>query len=219
MSSALVLLGFDISHAVMTVLNFKPSHVAAVLASVNGTVDPRALLAYSSLEQLAATARLDLRKVEVEVTEVEGAVEKLQQAMVELIRLGVPLVVDVGGGMRILVVEALLALLSLPRELRDLVKLVVYLEGRGSHLELNHAELLRVLRSPRAAGAGLSYLEREILRILEESPGASLGEIHERLTRAGVATSKQNVHRVLKRLVERGHAVKLGRGIYGRPPG
>ncbi len=70
MVSALVLLGFDIGHAVITLFNFKPSVVTVVVPLVEGSSDSRAVAAYSHLEQIAISARIKCSRLEVEVTRV-----------------------------------------------------------------------------------------------------------------------------------------------------
>ena len=118
---------------------------------------------------------------------------------------GVPLVVDLGGGMRLLVLEALLASLSLPQGYRDHVRLIVYLEGRNEYVELSHRELLKVLaRKHQKELEDLTYVDREILKVLRERGETALKELHEELSKAGIELSKQNLHRRLSKLVKKG---------------
>jgi len=115
MATALIVLGFDITHAVLTLTNFKPSKVVVALALVDRRADPRALTAYSSLSQVANAMGVEIGRLEVDVTNIRNAVDTLRRAVVELATFP-PVIVDVGGGMRILVLEVFLADLSLPMD-------------------------------------------------------------------------------------------------------
>jgi CRISPR locus-related DNA-binding protein len=215
-----VLLGFDVGHAVASLLNFKPSALVVAVASVDGSIDPRAAAAYSHLEQLALMARTRCTRLDVEVLNVEGAVEALRETLTKLAGEGVPVVVDVGGGMRLLVLEALLAVLSLPNWLRDVVKVVAYLEGTTRYVELDYGRVSRIVKTLRLQGRGeeLTYVDRKVLEVLERRGRASLQQIYEELVKQGISTSKQNVSRILNKLRNKGYVRKIERGVYARTP-
>ena len=108
MVSALILLGFDITHAVLTLSNYKPSRVVAVVAMVDGRIDPRTSIAYSSFSQVVVAMGVDISRIEIEVSDIYGAVAKLKGVMKEL-STDLPLIIDLEGGMRVLLIETLLA--------------------------------------------------------------------------------------------------------------
>ena len=218
MPSALILLGFDVGHAVASLLNFRPSVVLAAVAVVDGSVDPRAAAAYSHLEQLAIMARTKCGRLDVEVLDVEGAVKTLREALTRLATEGVPVIVDVGGGMRLLVLETLLAVLSARRWLQDLLKVVAYVEGTTRYVELDYSRILRIVKTYRAQEEveELTYVDRAILEVLERRGMATLGQIHEELVKQGITTSKQNVSRILSKLENKGYVRRVGRGLYAK---
>jgi len=218
MPSALILLGFDVGHAVASLLNFRPSVVLAAVAVVDRSIDPRAAAAYSHLEQLAIMARAKCSRLDVEVLDVEGAVKTLKEALTRLAAEGVPVIVDVGGGMRLLVLETLLAVLSARRWLQDLLKVVAYVEGTTRYVELDYGKILRIVKTYRAQEEveELTYVDRAILEVLERRGMATLGQIHEELVKQGITTSKQNVSRILSKLENKGYVRRVGRGLYAK---
>lgn len=216
MTSALVLLGFDVGHLVATLLNFKPSALVVAVATVDGSLDPRVSAAYSYFEQLATMSRVRCDRINVDVSNFEGAVETLREAIIRLSNESLPVIVDVGGGMRLLVLEALLAVLSLPNWLQDLVNVVVYLEGTNRYIELNYERIMRTVKTHKLRGRTeeLTYIDRKILEILEGKGIATLKQIHEELMKQNISTSKQNVGRLLTKLEDKGYVKKVGRGRY-----
>ena len=220
MPSALILLGFDVGHAVASLLNFRPSVLLAAVAVVDGSVDPRAAAAYSHLEQLAIMARAKCGRLDVDVLDVEKAVKTLRDALIGLAREGVPVIVDVGGGMRLLVLETLLAILSARKWLQDLLKVVAYVEGTTRYIELDYNRILRIVKTYRTQeeGGELTYVDRAVLEVLERRGTATLRQVHEELVKQGITTSKQNVSRILSKLEDKGYVRRVGRGLYAKTP-
>lgn len=216
MTSALILLGFDVGHAVSTLLNFKPSVIAVAVATINGLLDSRAAAAYSHLEQLTIITQVKCSRLNIEVSNVEKAVEIIREALIKLAEERIPVIVDIGGGMRLLVLETLLAILSLPKWLQDLVKVIVYFEGTNRYIELDHKDIMRIIRMYKLQGGieELTYVDRKVIEVLERKGKASLKEIHEELLRQGITTSKQNVNRILTKLEDKGYIKRIERGIY-----
>ena len=209
MVSALILLGFDITHAVLTLSNYKPSRAVAVVAMVDGRIDPRASIAYSSFSQVAVAMGVDISRIEIEVSDIYGAVAKLRGVMKEL-STDLPLVIDLGGGMRILVIEALLAYFSLPDNIRKRIKLVVYFEGTNRSVELSAEDIVEIMIPKRIA---LKPVEKEILEILE-SGTYSLSELYTKLRQRGYTFTKQYLHKILQNLIEQDLVERVSRGYY-----
>jgi len=209
MVSALILLGFDITHAVLTLSNYKPSRAVAVVAMVDGRIDPRASIAYSSFSQVAVAMGVNISRIEIEVSDIYGAVAKLRGVMKEL-STDLPLVIDLGGGMRILVIEALLAYFSLPDNIRKRIKLVVYFEGTNRSVELSAEDIVEIMIPKRIA---LKPVEKEILEILE-SGTYSLSELYTKLRQRGYTFTKQYLHKILQNLIEQDLVERVSRGYY-----
>jgi len=216
LTSALILLGFDVGHAVSSLLNFKPSVIVIAVATINGSLDSRAAAAYSHLEQLAIITQVKCSRLNIEVPNIEKSVEMIREALIKLAKEGIPVIVDIGGGMRLLVLETLLAILSLPKWLQDLVKVIIYFEGTNRYIELDHKNIVRIIRTYRLQEGieVLTYVDRKVIEILERKGKASLKEIHEELLRQGIITSKQNVNRILTKLEGKGYIKRIERGIY-----
>jgi len=209
MVSALILLGFDITHAVLTLSNYKPSRVVAVVAMVDGRIDPRTSIAYSSFSQVAVAMGVDISRIEIEVSDIYEAVTKLRSVMKEL-STDLPLIIDLGGGMRVLLIETLLAYFSLPNSIRKSIKLVVYFEGTNRSVELSAEDISEIMAPKRVV---LKPVEKEILEILE-SGTYSLSELYTKLRQRGYTFTKQYLHKILQNLIEQDLVERVSRGYY-----
>lgn len=210
MVTAMMLLGFDVTHAVLTLTQYRPAKVIALLAAVNGSIDPRTSIAYSSLEQVAKAMRIDIAKVEVEVTRIAEAVQKVRNTIVELAKIP-PVIIDVGGGMRILLLETILAYLSLHDSVRNYIKVVMYLEGTDKSFELTSNDIKNLISRPAVT---LSAIERLILKTMVSGQEYKLSEIHVALQKQGINVTKQYVLKVVKKLVTKGIISQRARGYY-----
>lgn len=211
MTTCIVLLGFDVTHAVFTLTNYKPSRVVVILASVKGRQDPRASIAYNSLEQLANAIGARIEKVDVEVTNPVEAVARIRSTMEKAARIS-PLVIDLGGGLRLLVVETLIAYLSMPGDLRENSKIVIYVEGSNEAVTITPSQLRSVFLRKQV----LSDIERSVLMVMNEFEQYSLDQIHKLVTASNLDVSKQYVYKILKKLIKEGYVEQVARGRYMR---
>ncbi|MEM2076390.1 MAG: hypothetical protein QXV03_01790 [Sulfolobales archaeon] len=215
MVSVVLVLGFDITHAVITLVSFRPRTVTAVTALVDGRIDQRSLVAYNSLEQVALALGARCERVDVEVLRFSDAVEALRSVLLRHAGSETSVVLDLGGGLRMLVVEALTALLSLPRSLRRYFKVLLYIEGQNRSVELSSDDIAQeLMRGKEVLWSKLSYLERAILENMEYSTPYTLGQIHQVVAQLGETVSKQNLVRILNKLVKRGYLERVRRGVY-----
>lgn len=210
MTTAIVILGFDVTHAIFTLTNFRPSKVIVLLALVNGRLDPRSSAAYSALEQIASASDIQIERLEVEVTEPFTAITRLK-TLIESIMARSNLVIDLGGGLRILVVETLLAYLSTPSDKWENTRLIVYIEGTNTYKELTPADIMQILRGRRRV---LSHIEKVILNSMNELEEYSLDRIYREAVLKGLDVSRQYIHKVLRKLVKEGYIFKVARGRY-----
>lgn len=210
MTTAIVILGFDVTHAIFTLTNFRPSKVIVLLALVNGRLDPRSSAAYSALEQIASASDIQIERLEVEVTEPFTAITRLK-TLIESIMARSPLIIDLGGGLRILVVETLLAYLSTPSDKWENTRLILYIEGTNTYKELTPADIMQILRGRRRV---LSHIEKVILNSMNELEEYSLDRIYREAVLKGLDVSRQYIHKVLRKLVKEGYIFKVARGRY-----
>lgn len=210
MTTAIVILGFDVTHAIFTLTNFRPSKVIVLLALVNGRLDPRSSAAYSAIEQIASASDIQIERLEVEVTEPFTAITRLK-TLIESIMARSNLVIDLGGGLRILVVETLLAYLSTPSDKWENTRLIVYIEGTNTYKELTPADIMQILRGRRRV---LSHIEKVILNSMNELEEYSLDRIYREAVLMGLDVSRQYIHKVLRKLVKEGYIFKVARGRY-----
>lgn len=213
--SAIVVLGFDITHAINTLVKFRPREVSVVTGVIDGRVDQRSLVAYNSFEQTAIALGARCRRVDVEVIDFGRAVEAVRSVMVRYASSEPNVVLDLGGGLRLLVVEVLTAFLSLPQSLRKYFKVLIYIEGQNRFIELGSEDFVQELtKGKEAVWSKLNYLERVILEKIEYNTPYSLNQIYEMLKQAGEDITKQNLVRILNKLIKKNYIERIRKGVY-----
>lgn len=215
--TAVVVLGFDITHAVTTLVNYKPREVGVITALVDGKLDHRSLVAYNSFEQTALALGIKCRRVEVEVLRFSDAVEAVRNVLIGYATSEPSVVLDLGGGLRALVVEVLMAFLSLPQSLRRYYKVLLYVEGQNRYVELSSNDFVHELtRGKEVFWSRLSYLERVIMDKMEYNTPYTLNQLHETIKEAGEGVTKQNLVRILNKLIKKDYIERVKRGVYIR---
>ena len=213
-SAAVILLGFDITHALLTFTNFSVQNIVCVLASIGGTVDPRSELAYSVVQTIAKlrSSSTSISKTVVEVTDVFKAVKDLGALLEDLIKRHQQVIFDISGGPRLLTLEALLAFLKLRSDKRRKVRVVVLVEGKNEFKELRDVDIAMMMAE---LPLELSEEEKLILNIMEAERSYRLSELQELLARKyNRKLSKAAIYRMLKSLEARGLVAKVRRGVY-----
>jgi hypothetical protein len=213
-TALITLLGFDVTHAVIAFSTFNPQKVVCILASVGGVVDARTEIAFSSFFNVAKLKNVnaDISKLIIEVLDIPVAINNIYTLIKDLINKYQQVVVDVGGGLRLLVIETVMALLRLRPEERRKVKAVVFIEGRNEYRELpDMASLIweetRLLR--------LSNKAKILLAHMDPQREYKLSELQEILEKAlNQSISKTSIYRIVKELEETGLIIKIERGKY-----
>ncbi|MCC6056761.1 MAG: hypothetical protein LM583_08805 [Desulfurococcaceae archaeon] len=213
-TALITLLGFDVTHAVIAFSTFNPQKVVCILASVGGVVDARTEIAFSSFFNVAKLKNVnaDISKLIIEVLDIPVAINNIYTLIKDLINKYQQVVVDVGGGLRLLVIETVMALLRLRPEERRKVKAVVFIEGRNEYRELpDMASLIweetRLLR--------LSNKAKILLAHMDPQREYKLSELQEILEKAlNQSISKTSIYRIVKELEETGLIIKMERGKY-----
>lgn len=216
MTAIVSLLGFDLEHVFATLLKYRPQRgvreIYAVTAVIGGSMDRRALTAYSALTLFTNMIEgVRIERVEVEVTDLKGAVKRMKSLLADLLSRESTVVLDIGGGPRVLLLETLLAYLSLDRKLAERARLIIYIERTGELMEVDYEEIAVIL-SERLKPLG--KVEEQLLALLAPRKEYTLRELHEMLQGRGVKVSKQYVEKALKSLVEKGLVYRKARGVY-----
>lgn len=211
MTTVLTLLGFDVMHVLLTLTSYNPSKVVALISRINGTVDRRSLVAYSLIGQVATSTGIEISRYEIDVKQYDKAVVEIKELIKELITKP-PLIIDLSGGMRLLVVETLLAYISLPDEDKKNIRLVIFMEGTNQNIELHYDAVREILLGKKSIV--LTDIKRKILDSMEYAREYSLSEVHRIVKEQGFNVTKQYVHKVLKDLVSEGLIIRTDRGRY-----
>jgi len=213
--SAVVVLGFDITHAITTLVNFKPREVDVITAVIDNKIDQRSLVAFNSFEQIATVLGVRCRRVDVEVLDFSKAVEVIRNVIMGRLSSEPNVILDLGGGLRLLVVEVLTAFLSLPQSLRKYFKILLYIEGQNRFVELGNEDFIQELaKGKEAVWSKLSYLEKVVLEKMEYNVPYSLNQIYEMLRQAGEDITKQNLVRILNKLIRKNYIERIKKGTY-----
>ncbi|MEM0000491.1 MAG: DUF6293 family protein [Desulfurococcaceae archaeon] len=213
---AIVLLGFDVAHVMRTMHMYNPSEVAVIIASIKGGVDERARLAHGMVSQYAKLLNVKHLDYEIEIMDVDRAINSIKD-IIKRFASGSEVIIDASGGPRLLVMETILACLSLLNELSEKVRFIMYVEGTTDHVEINYETLIKLLGS-NTKMRKLKELEKEILLSMEPNFEYTLDEIHKILKEKGYNYRKQYAYKLLKNLERMGFIQKLRRGVYVKRP-
>jgi CRISPR locus-related DNA-binding protein len=201
-------LGFDISHTllVLTKAKLKPSKIIAIVGMIRNEIDQRAEVAFTMLKQFANMIGVNIERIDIEVTEIENAIERILNILDE----NTPAILDIGGGLRLLVLETYTAYQLLNPQKRNNISLYIALEGRNEVLNIDFEKIRKKLVTTRR----LNETYKEILKIIEEKGFATPKEILEELNKKGTPITKQKLSKILTKLVILGLIEKEGRGRY-----
>ncbi|MEM1831452.1 MAG: DUF6293 family protein [Desulfurococcaceae archaeon] len=212
----IVLLGFDVSHVMRTIQMYKLSDVVVIVSSIKGRIDQRVSLARSMLSQYAKLLNVNYYEYEVEITDLYEAVNDIKD-IINRFASGSELVIDASGGPRLLVIETILAYLSLLDELGENTKLIIYVEGATDYVEIDYETLIKLLERGIELRK-LGNLEREILISMKPNIEYRLNEIHEILSKKGYNYKKQYTYKLMRNLERKGLIERVGRGVYVKRP-
>ncbi len=192
MTAIIATLGFDERHIVRSMLRIGFGGVKRVILLVpRGGLDERTQRAYEEVKKLATMAEVtDVDMVEVPIESFNDAVADIRRIVYECVSKYGKAVVSLGGGMRALVVETLIAVFTLPPNEKKKVDVIVDLETGKDGIKFP-AWIPLELR--------LSDVESRVLEYVVEKGSANLGDV---ATELGVARS--TAWKALERLVDAG---------------
>jgi DNA-binding transcriptional ArsR family regulator len=213
-TALITLLGFDVTHAVIAFSTFNPQKVVCILASVGGVVDARTEIAFSSFFNVAKlkNVNVDISKLIIEVLDIVAAINNIYTLIKDLISRYQQVIVDIGGGLRLLVIEMVMALLKLRLEERRKVKAIVFIEGRNEYRELPDMTSLIWEETKLVT---LSNKAKILLAHMDPQRDYKLSELQEILEKAlNQSISRTSIYRIVKELEEAGLVTKIKRGKY-----
>ncbi|NPA97430.1 MAG: CRISPR locus-related DNA-binding protein [Crenarchaeota archaeon] len=192
MTAIVATLGFDERHIVRSILRIGFGGVKRVILLVpTGGIDERTQRAFDEVKKLASMAGVnDVSLMEVPIESFNDAVADIRRVVYDCVQKYGRAVVSLGGGMRALVVETLIAVFTLPPNEKKKVDIVVDLETGKDGIKFP-AWIPLELR--------LSDVESRVLEYVVEKGSANLGDV---ATELGVARS--TAWKALERLVDAG---------------
>ncbi|MEM0062098.1 MAG: helix-turn-helix domain-containing protein [Ignisphaera sp.] len=203
-------LGFDISHTllILTKSGVKPNKIVVLAGSIRGEADQRAETAYAMLKQFANMVGIDIEKIDVDVVDVALAVEKIKKVLEE----NAPAILDLGGGLRLLVLETFIAYTLMDPLKADTITIYVTLEGRNEFINID----IEKIRKKVLLSQSLDETTKTVLEHLKQAETVTFKELLDKLNKQGYNISKQKLSKILAKLVKMGYIEKSERGKYKR---
>ncbi|MEM1983567.1 MAG: CRISPR-associated CARF protein Csa3 [Sulfolobales archaeon] len=196
----IAVLGFDERHVIKSLLRLGFKNVNSVYLVVpSGRITRQTDDAVKRIKEVAGLAGVNrVELVEVEPVEFGSAVSKLRRLLMSLSVGEGFITVSLGGGMRAMVIEMLVATLLLPSDIGSRVNLVCDLETGEGFIELSVFDIISFTQ--------LSYDELKVLSyfIMKGSVGPT--QISKEFN-----IPKTTAWKLLKRLYEKGYLLKDGR--------
>jgi len=190
----IAVLGFDERHVIRSLLRLGFKNVDVIYLVVpSGRITRQTEEAIKRITEVAKLANVsDVKVFEVDPLGFGSAVAKLRKLIMDLCSGGKDLVISLGGGMRVLIVETLIASLLVPKELSSHILIVVDLESGEGYIEVNISNILAI--------SELKLDELQVLKYLLTKAPAGPTEISKTL-----GIPKTTVWKILKKL----HAKEL----------
>lgn len=191
-------LGFDERHVIKSLLRLGFKNVRRVYLVVpygrTGKQTEEAIKRIKEIAEMAGTGADGVKTLEVDPLNFSESVGKIRRLLMEMSAGCEEVVVSLGGGMRVLVLETLVASLLVPRELRGCVKIVSDLETGEGFVELWASDMLLASELKPDELLTLSYLLKrgsagptDVGRDLK-MPKTTAWKILSRLSRRGLLT-------------------------------
>jgi len=185
----IAVLGFDERHVIRSLLRLGFKNVDVIYLVVpSGRITKQTEEAIKRITEVAKLANVfDVKVFEVDPLGFGSAVAKLRKLIMDLCSGGKDLVISLGGGMRVLIVETLVASLLVPKELSSHILIVVDLESGEGYIEVNISNILTI--------SELKLDELQVLKYLLTKAPAGPTEISKTL-----GIPKTTVWKILKKL-------------------
>ncbi len=204
------LLGFDISHIllILSKSSIKLNKIIVLVGNIRGEIDSRVETAYMMLKQFANMVNIDVERIDIDVIDTVAAIKKIT----EILENNVPAILDLGGGLRLLVIETFLAYTLLTRSKSQYITVYTVLEGRNEIIEVDLNKIKKGVEQAKM----LNEREKRVLEYIVKKEGAIVTpkEILDELKAIGYNISKQQLSKILSKLVRIGLIEKIDIGKY-----
>jgi len=196
----IAVLGFDERHVVKSLLRLGFKNVKEVYLLVpSGRATKQSEDAIKRIREIAGLAGVSAVEVfEVDPLKFEESTTRIRKLLMSLCAGGEEITISLGGGMRALIIEALIASLLIPRELSNSIKIVSDLETDEGFIEMRASDLLMI--------SELNVDELLILSYLLKKNAVGPTEISRDLN-----IPKTTAWKILNKLNKRGLLTRLGR--------
>ncbi|MEM3974883.1 MAG: helix-turn-helix domain-containing protein, partial [Ignisphaera sp.] len=160
------------------------------------------------LKQFANMVGIDIEKIDIDVVDVALAVEKIKKVLEE----NAPAILDLGGGLRLLVLETFIAYTLMDPLKADTITIYVTLEGRNEFINID----IEKIRKKVLLSQSLDETTKTVLEHLKQAETVTFKELLDKLNKQGYNISKQKLSKILAKLVKMGYIEKSERGKYKR---
>lgn len=193
-------LGFDERHVIKSLLRLGFKNVRGVYLIVpSSRTTKQSEDAIKRIREVAELAGVSVVEVfDVDPLEFEESVTKIRKLLMNLCAGGDEITISLGGGMRALVIETLIAALLVPRELSRGIKIVSDLETGEGFIEVQASDLMMI--------SGLKADELLILSYILKKKVIGPTEISRDLN-----IPKTTAWKILNKLSSKGLLIKHGR--------
>ena len=193
-------LGFDERHVIKSILRVGFKNVIGIYLIVPmGRITKQTEDAIKRIKEIAGMAGVNQVEVyEIDPLHFEESVAKLRSLLMKLCAGGEEVIVSLGGGIRAMVIESIIAATLLPQNMRKYVKIVSDLETGEGYIELVLADILLINE--------LRYEELLLIKYLKERGRVGPTDINRNLS-----IPKTTAWKLLNKLASRGVIEKEGR--------
>lgn len=196
MSALVATIGFDVDHIVYA---FRIRDYVEITLLIPENPDVRTENAIEALRRILSGRKIEVLRVPY--MNFVNAVHAIQQRLRTLLKEYREVVLSLSGGLRLLVIEAFIAYLTLSKTERERVRVIVVTENTRDIVYIDIDELGRDVE--------LSASESRVLEFIR-----SRGEVTATTIVNELKLSKTTVYKVLKKLIDLGLVERATRGVY-----
>lgn len=198
MNVIIATLGFDERHVVRSILRLGFGNVVAIeLLVPSGGIDERTIKAVDEIKKLASMASVHrINLFEVPVEDFYRAVGAIRKLILEYLDKDIEVTLSLGGGLRVLVVEAYTAALLIPLSRKEKIRIFVDLETSKGFIDFKPMIPIAIQLYP---------IDRDILKLFKDREVLSLRDVVEL-----IPLPRSTLWKELEKLTSRGYLVKEG---------